>query len=148
MIKKMQVCPCGGGQSCIVDRRLNNDWVDEDCVLDHFGLARRKNCWEQFTLEQYTAMLKMNLGIDALIICNTNENMDKFLDMLHFKPSFEKLRIDEIKPYTTADIFTILQKFKLKGVFDYIDSKTVILYTNHFIQNIMVPDYPKNELIK
>ena len=24
------MCPCGGGQSCIVDRRELNDWVHED----------------------------------------------------------------------------------------------------------------------
>lgn len=27
------ICPCGGGQSCIVDRRYNNDWVHEDNVF-------------------------------------------------------------------------------------------------------------------
>ena len=25
-------CPCGGGQSCLVDRRKNKDWVYEDDI--------------------------------------------------------------------------------------------------------------------
>ncbi len=35
------MCPCGGGQSCIVDRRELNDWVNEvneDDLLREFSL--------------------------------------------------------------------------------------------------------------
>ena len=40
------ICPCGGGQSCIVDRRLVGDWVLEDMILINAGLSIRKNCYE------------------------------------------------------------------------------------------------------
>lgn len=46
------VCPCGGGQSCIVDRRSLNDWVHEDDVFKEAGLPIRKNCLSSYTKEQ------------------------------------------------------------------------------------------------
>lgn len=36
------ICPCGGGQSCIVDRRKNNDWVHEDTILIENKLPFKK----------------------------------------------------------------------------------------------------------
>jgi len=74
-----QSCPCGGGQSCIVDRRWVGDWVHEDnvfinaglpgqsCIVDrrwvgdwvhednvfiNAGLPIRKNCFACFTSAQ------------------------------------------------------------------------------------------------
>lgn len=44
-----QLCPCGGGQSCIVDRRWVGDWVHEDNVFRNAGLPLRKNCYAKFT---------------------------------------------------------------------------------------------------
>lgn len=44
-----QLCPCGGGQSCIVDRRWVGDWVHEDDVFTNAGLPLRKNCFTSFT---------------------------------------------------------------------------------------------------
>ena len=41
-------CPCGGGQSCIVDRRIMHAWVHEDEVLMIAGLEPRKNCAQDF----------------------------------------------------------------------------------------------------
>ena len=40
------ICPCGGGQSCIVDRRLVGDWVHEDDVFKASALPVRLNCFE------------------------------------------------------------------------------------------------------
>ena len=40
-------CPCGGGQSCIVDRRKNNDWVHEDNVRKENDLPIRQNCFSK-----------------------------------------------------------------------------------------------------
>ncbi len=47
-----QLCPCGGGQSCIVDRRWVGDWVHEDNVFINAGLPIRKNCFACFTSAQ------------------------------------------------------------------------------------------------
>jgi len=47
-----QLCPCGGGQSCIVDRRWVGDWVHEDDVFTNAGLPLRKNCFANFTTAQ------------------------------------------------------------------------------------------------
>jgi len=47
-----QLCPCGGGQSCIVDRRWVGDWVHEDDVFTNAGLPLRKNCFTSFTTAQ------------------------------------------------------------------------------------------------
>jgi hypothetical protein len=47
-----QLCPCGGGQSCIVDRRWVGDWVHEDNVFTNAGLPIRKNCFANFTTAQ------------------------------------------------------------------------------------------------
>ena len=51
-IKQYSPCPCGGGQSCIVDRREFNDWVYEDEVFKKVGLPTRKNCYTPHTFEQ------------------------------------------------------------------------------------------------
>lgn len=53
-----QLCPCGGGQSCIVDRRWVGDWVHEDNVFKNAGLPIRKHCFSSFTTAQ-----KKKLGI-------------------------------------------------------------------------------------
>ena len=50
------MCPCGGGQSCLVDRRLLGDFVHEDTVFDSVGLERRENCFVEFTKAQCRAM--------------------------------------------------------------------------------------------
>ncbi len=53
-------CPCGGGQSCIVDRRLNNDWVHEDEVFKSQNLPLRKHCFQQYYNSQYIALFNSN----------------------------------------------------------------------------------------
>jgi len=51
-------CPCGGGQSCIVDRRCLGGWVHEDTLLLAAGLPLREHCGAEFTDDQQEALLK------------------------------------------------------------------------------------------
>ena len=50
------VCPCGGGQSCLVDRRLVGDWVHEDDVFKSAGLDVRLDCTQEWNPQQQRAM--------------------------------------------------------------------------------------------
>jgi hypothetical protein len=59
------MCPCGGGQSCIVDRRAVNDWVHEDEVFEGHKLPLRKHCNQKYTVKQLKAL-------NALIGTDTN----------------------------------------------------------------------------
>ena len=45
-------CPCGGGQSCIVDRRWIGDWVHEDEVFNKNNVPLRKNCYQVYNSKQ------------------------------------------------------------------------------------------------
>ena len=45
-------CPCGGGQSCIADRRWLGDVVMEDILFDNNNISRRVNCLTPFTTRQ------------------------------------------------------------------------------------------------
>ena len=49
-------CPCGGGKSCIVERRMVGDWVHEDDVFQRFRLPIRKNCYTAHSQDQLNAM--------------------------------------------------------------------------------------------
>lgn len=49
-------CPCGGGQSCIVHRRIVGDWVHEDNVFRKVNLPIRKDCYTALSQEQLKAM--------------------------------------------------------------------------------------------
>lgn len=51
-IKYIEICPCGGGQSCIVDRRILGDWILEDDVFKKNNIPIRKNCCIPYTNEQ------------------------------------------------------------------------------------------------
>lgn len=51
-----EICPCGGGQSCIVDRRWVGDWVHEDDVFKSTGIPLRKNCFVNYTTKQKKAL--------------------------------------------------------------------------------------------
>ena len=52
MLSNDNICPCGGGQSCIVDRRTLNDWVHEDSLFLENKLPLRKDCFQQYTNKQ------------------------------------------------------------------------------------------------
>lgn len=56
MLSMKCMCPCGGGQSCIVDRRAVNDWVHEDDVFTEHKLPVRKNCNQKYTNKQLNAL--------------------------------------------------------------------------------------------
>jgi len=49
-------CPCGGGMSCIVERRRRDDWVHEDHVLRAAGVQPREHCHSEPTPEQQATM--------------------------------------------------------------------------------------------
>lgn len=53
------MCPCGGGQSCIVHRRLLKDWVHEDVVFQQAGLPIRQNCYEPYSYMQQEILNKI-----------------------------------------------------------------------------------------
>jgi len=57
-------CPCGGGQSCIVDRRSVKDWVHEDDVFLKHKLPLRKNCYQQYTNKQLKVLNALLVGDD------------------------------------------------------------------------------------
>jgi len=42
------ICPCGGGLSCIVERRFVGDYVHEDRIFTYAKLPIRKNCFDKF----------------------------------------------------------------------------------------------------
>ena len=55
--KTRMSCPCGGGQSCIVDRRYMKAWVHEDEVLKEAGISLRLHCRAEPSEEQQSAWL-------------------------------------------------------------------------------------------
>ena len=55
-----EVCPCGGGQSCMVDRRSLGDWVPEDIVFKKNNLPLRKNCFSALTKEQEKVLKRVS----------------------------------------------------------------------------------------
>ena len=63
----IQLCECGGGQSCIVDRRFMNDFVHEDYVFKKYNLPIRKHCFQKPTKEQTKAMQKELNGAQVIV---------------------------------------------------------------------------------
>ena len=51
------ICPCGGGQLCIVDRRKNKDYVHEDCLFKDNKLPLRKHCLQLYYNSQLNVLL-------------------------------------------------------------------------------------------
>ena len=49
-------CNCGGGQSCIIDRRWIGDWVHEDDVFKRNGLSLRKSCIQPYSSLQIQSL--------------------------------------------------------------------------------------------
>ena len=58
LVRQKMACPCGGGQSCIVDRRFMKAWVHEDDVLAAAGLPARRHCHAPFNESQSASLLK------------------------------------------------------------------------------------------
>jgi len=55
-IPKHMKCNCGGGQSCIVNRRWLSDYVHEDKVFKNAGLPLRKHCKQPYYAQQVNAL--------------------------------------------------------------------------------------------
>lgn len=49
-------CICGGGQSCIIDRRWIGDWVHEDVIFKSKGIELRTSCSDLYTTKQKEAL--------------------------------------------------------------------------------------------
>jgi len=58
MLSGKCMCPCGGGQSCIVDSRELNDWVHEDNLFLENKLPLRKNCYQKYSNHQLNVLNK------------------------------------------------------------------------------------------
>jgi len=54
----MFICPCNGGQTCIVDRRYLKDFVQEDMLFTRFNLPLRKHCFIPYTKQQNEILKK------------------------------------------------------------------------------------------
>ncbi len=61
-------CPCGGGQNCIVDRRVLKDWVYEDTIFKTKNIPIRKNCSERFTKQQKKVLSESQRDFDSVFI--------------------------------------------------------------------------------
>lgn len=46
--RPLHMCRCGGGPTCIVDRRLRGDYIVEDRILLQAGCEVRLSCYEEF----------------------------------------------------------------------------------------------------
>ena len=71
----IDVCPCGGGQSCIIDRRLAGDWIHEDDVFRDADLKYRQNCLQKYTKTQELA-LKRSIGKFNSFVKTETTNVD------------------------------------------------------------------------
>ena len=63
MSKKMR-CPCGGGQSCIVDRRWLGDWIYEDEIFKKLKIKLIKNYFQKYSKKQREILKKEIRGMD------------------------------------------------------------------------------------
>lgn len=61
-------CPCGGGQSCIVHRRMLGDFVIEDMIFDSHQLPKRTNCDEPYSNDQKVALHNTFQGTNSIIL--------------------------------------------------------------------------------
>ena len=57
-LNNSELCPCGGGQSCMVDRRALGDWVPEDNIFKQNNLPIRKNCYSKLSKKQLKVLEK------------------------------------------------------------------------------------------
>lgn len=65
------ICPCGGGQSCLIDRRWLGDWCHEDDVFRKKNIPLRKSCIQPYTVEQEHA-LKNDIETESLFWDNSH----------------------------------------------------------------------------
>ena len=65
------ICPCGGGQSCLIDRRWVGDWCHEDDVFRKKNIPLRRSCIQPYTVEQEHA-LKNDIETESLFWDNSH----------------------------------------------------------------------------
>jgi len=65
------MCPCGGGQSCLIDRRWLGDWCHEDDVFRKKNIPLRTSCIQPYTVEQEHA-LKNDIETESLFWDNSH----------------------------------------------------------------------------
>lgn len=70
-------CPCGGGQSCIIDRRWVGDYVHEDDVFNRYGIVLRTSCITPYTFEQEKALSDELCGGTQSTTRRTTRNSNK-----------------------------------------------------------------------
>ena len=68
-------CPCGGGQSCLIDRRWLGEWCHEDDVFKRENIPFRKSCMDPYTVEQEIA-LKRDLHQDSTMFWDNSQLWD------------------------------------------------------------------------
>lgn len=51
-------CPCGGGQSCLIDRRWLGEWCHEDNLFKLANVPLRRSCMDPYTVEQEIALTR------------------------------------------------------------------------------------------
>ena len=59
-------CKCGGGETCIVDRRWMNYWVNEDGIFQNACIPTRKHCLQKYLPEQEEALQKYKLSYNKV----------------------------------------------------------------------------------
>ena len=59
-------CICGGGQSCLIDRRWIGEWVHEDNVFTENGISLRDSCMEPYNIEQEEALSNNLAGKNSI----------------------------------------------------------------------------------
>ena len=60
-------CKCGGGQSCLIDRRWLGDWCHEDIVFNKKNIQLLKSCFDSYTKEQEKAILEDLQGYNSIL---------------------------------------------------------------------------------
>jgi hypothetical protein len=60
-------CKCGGGQSCLIDRRWVGDFCHEDVVFNKKNIPLRKSCIEDYTEQQRKAILEDMQGCNSIM---------------------------------------------------------------------------------
>lgn len=63
----INICPCGGGQSCIRDRRIVGDYVHEDDLFIKEGLPVRKNCFVKYSKKQEKCLENYMTGVNSIV---------------------------------------------------------------------------------
>ena len=59
---KDKQCPCGGGQSCLIDRRWLGDWCHEDDLFNKLNIPLRNSCVQPYTKEQEMALSQQSIA--------------------------------------------------------------------------------------